>query len=475
LGSSAAGVDCNALVPQPSSRETYSDIVGCLGADERLAVLVGGVYSLPRGLRLPPHSRLIGLEGTASDDRPQVRIAFPSSMTDFVIATDTNTTVSGLVFDAAQHLTAGRSTSVVQVHGSDSVIQDVEARNNDVGVGVYFLNTSSADNLFLRVHVRNCRYGVIFAPGLDRLHGANIFEAGIIQDVACDAITFAGYGEAVGNVVHDTGFNCSDADPPHPGAGFYCSGNTDGGLIVENTIFDTCGMALDIDSCANFNVSFNTAYDPGNTFGGQRRYCAGSATFMLLDSRDFHVEGNTVMNSRPSNMRSRSPWGDPHRIFADVDAAPFSDLPGGSSALLNFVLAQRPQIGAQLSVGHEIVSNVFKSACAKGGRNSDCIGVGYYAGRGTGLDGTLAGRPSRYLTNTALGSDRESRRCGVNLYSVHSSMCLQGISPLCNEDDYQYTKKNFRNDLGCGDYAARVGSPQTPEPGISGRIRVPLH
>merc|ERR1712137_571503 len=114
------------------------------------------------------------------------------------------------------------------------------------------------------------------------------------------------------------------------------------------------------------DVSFNVMRDPGNTFTSAYRHCQGASTFTLLDSRGFRIEANMIENSRGlSNAQGNSlqqPL-DPNRIFSDINAPDFSDLPHSSMTVLNFVVAQRPRPDAAPSLGNEIIGNVLHATC----------------------------------------------------------------------------------------------------------------
>lgn len=467
-----------ALTPAASANANYEAIMGCLASPARTARLQGGVFLLPKGIQLLPGSHILG-NATDPSEFARLQIETPTSMSSFVLETSTNSSVGFLTLDGARNLVgSGCCVSVIKVSGNSSRVHDVELLNVEGGTGVHFVDKYARGNHFLRVHVHDCFYGVIFTHGLDA-ERRNVFEDGTIEGVACDAIVFAGYGEAIRNTVRNTGYNCG-GDPPNPGGGLYCRGNIVGGLIVENVVHDTCGMALDFDSCAHFNVSFNTFRSPGNTFSGQYPFCGGMATATLLDSHNMRLEGNVVSNDLSSNVQSNAILQDPNHVFRDIETAAFSDLPGGADTVLNFVIAQRPWTAARPSVSNEVIGNVFSSSC--NATAGSCLGVGYYSGRGTGLHGPsecyeLHGldrcewRPSRYIANNVTGSDVGSRRCGRNWYSS-DVLCPVGAAAPCNEDDSEHRVETYRNDLNCSRYAHHF--PWSEAHGGLGQLRVAL-
>mmetsp|Transcript_15538 Transcript_15538/g.28864 ORF Transcript_15538/g.28864 Transcript_15538/m.28864 type:complete len:567 (-) Transcript_15538:7-1707(-) len=467
---------CLALTPQASPYVNYDAIMQCLQSGSREAVLRDGVFLLHRGLSLPANSRIRG--DAAASQRPVLEIAAPTAVTDYVVRTSTNNSVSHLVLDGADKLAAGCCTSVVIVTGNGSRFEDVEAKNVLVGVGVYLMDETSTDNVFHRMHIHNCHYGVIFTRGLKKVHD-NVYQDGVLENLACDAVTFAGYGQALGNLVRNNGFGCQNG-ANLPGSGFRCHGNIAGGVIVGNTIEDNCGMSLDVDSCANFNVSYNKLQNPGNTFDGAHLFCAGAATFTLLDSQNFLIQGNQILNSRVSNMLKNALGQDPNNIFRDTDTAALADLPAGENTVLNFVIARRPFKDSMLSIGHQVVDNQFQCTCSR--QEPACVGLGYFVGRGTGHVDNAAlfqasmwptrqdQKPSIFQGNDPLDSDLGSKRCGSNWYAHNSPDCLQDAIPPCNRDDHLHGRKPFRND-DCSAFASQLSSPSKRE---VGQLRVPL-
>eukprot|EP00930_Biecheleria_cincta_P037634 TRINITY_DN25847_c0_g2_i1.p1 TRINITY_DN25847_c0_g2~~TRINITY_DN25847_c0_g2_i1.p1 ORF type:complete len:1061 (-),score=98.66 TRINITY_DN25847_c0_g2_i1:224-3376(-) len=112
-----------------------------------------------------------------------------------------------------------------------------------------------------------------------------------------------------------------------------------------------------------------------------------------------------------------------------------------------------------------------------------CLGLGYFASRGTGLDqaqmpghswGERSVRhPSRYLQNRRASSDVGSVRCGLNWYAADTPICRREALEPCNEDDFEHPVKNFRNNLSCTDYFAREGDALDWRFRV-GRLRNPL-
>ncbi|CAE8609679.1 unnamed protein product [Polarella glacialis] len=132
--------------------------------------------------------------------------------------------------------------------------------------------------------------------------------------------------------------------------------------------------------------------------------------------------------------------------------------------MLNLAILHRPLSSARPSVRHEISANTFNASCGAG-----CVGVGYFVGRGTGLlqqegdrdSSQLLGgenkHPSIFTDNRVSGSDVGSKRCGENWYAGIMPVCQEPAAWPCNEDDFQHSASNFRNDLGCREYYARTG------------------
>ncbi len=116
-----------------------------------------------------------------------------------------------------------------------------------------------------------------------------------------------------------------------------------------------------------------------------------------------------------------------------------------------FLLTHR-EGGAYLTTGNSIRDNRFVASCTP-----PAVGLGYFAGRGTGYaaDGTWSAATTNYFTgNDPFGSNIGSQRCGGNWYAADAA-CREGaLEPSCNIDDPQHEGPGHdwaRND-GCPFY-----------------------
>ena len=114
--------------------------------------------------------------------------------------------------------------------------------------------------------------------------------------------------------------------------------------------------------------------------------------------------------------------------------------------MLGFLLVRDPGSPYD-AIGNSIEGNQMRAYCS-----GDCVGVGYFVSRGTGLvGGDWSAATTNYFTgNDPFGSNVGSRRCGGNWYAANS-ICDAGAGAPCNTDDYQHTATELRNDP-CRDY-----------------------
>eukprot|EP00927_Polykrikos_kofoidii_P043089 TRINITY_DN37150_c0_g3_i1.p1 TRINITY_DN37150_c0_g3~~TRINITY_DN37150_c0_g3_i1.p1 ORF type:complete len:621 (+),score=95.96 TRINITY_DN37150_c0_g3_i1:179-2041(+) len=501
VGASAA--DCLNLRPAATSQHNYGNIKDCL-EDGGLVVLIAGEdFPVPWGITLPPQSSLKGGSGGFA----RLRLSARTARTSFLLRTGTNSSLSRVILDGGDNLAPSRYTSILRVEGDGSIIDDVEVTNTTVGVGVHFTDSTlegrpASNNILSKVIVSFCYYGVVFARGLGAEH-RNRFANGRIENIACDAVALPGYGEVFNNIVGRSGDSCwysglvidgseggTDGAVTHRGAGIYAVGNFAGAIVVGNIVTDICGMALDLDSCANFNISFNELANPGYTADGLAQRCAGAVAVTLLDSQHCHVESNVIANHHILNMLDQHPDVQNARLdrreleatqsrgmaFQDVtddhvvrcldrigtaatavfqDTRPgtpaFSDLPDRGRTVVAFAMLQRPRVGSFPSGENTIIRNSFAASCggshagqpddganSAAGRATDgrrCAALAYFVGRGTGLFRGVTTRPmrNRFDENTvptiALARQQNktsSRRCGSNSYTQNSLACAPG-------------------------------------------------
>ncbi|CAE7358487.1 unnamed protein product [Symbiodinium natans] len=477
----AGGQSCTHILPTASAQVNYNTIVGCLRGEQQ-AGLSAGTFLLPHGIRLPPNTTLFGVPPNASSAELMSRLvlAVPTAITHYLLLVGSHSEVSGVVLDARDNLLGeGCCKCVLCIYGNFSQVSNVEAMGTSTGVGVHFESPTSRGNTVSETSVRACFYGVAFASGLSARQ-ANAFERGVLENVLCDAVSFAGYGEVRLTTIRRSGYACrppGDGEAP-AGAGFFCRGNWDGAIVHANQVVDTCGMALDVDSCSHLDIFNNTFSGPGYDWDGNFTHCWGALAASLLDSQMCSVSRNLMSNGRESNRLGMS-HGDQHQVFSELATAPFSDLPNGTDTVLTFALLHRPHAGAKPSINNEISNNSFTSRCA--GENATCVGLAYFVGRGTGLEGRrLPGhawgergpkQPSRFTGNVE-DADVGSVRCGENAYAAAEPVCRIESDWPCNADDYQHPKENFRNNLHCQDYVDVIHDRPVDQNG--GGLRQPL-
>jgi hypothetical protein len=310
--------------------------------------------------------------------------------------------------------------------------------------GVAYASAEFGGMSVKNVRIAHHFYGVVF--GWHGRKNPNRLEGSEIQHLKCDSITFIRYGEAVGNTIHETGYDCENG--PIPGGGIYSLMNDEGALIRNNTIYDTCGHGIDIDRGANFVIDGNHVRDPGHTDGGRYPWCVSASAAFVLGLNDSVISNNEFLNET-------SVWTqDPNRVSTSRGGRVFSDV-GGPRAVA-FVLAAfstpvaspaafaepyKTVFGLGLSMRNHIVDNTFRAFTREG------TGVGFFTSRNSGYgwqngwsDQTL----NTFQGNRTIGSNIGSVRCGGNVYG--RADCASGSGPACNDDDYQHPSLPFHKD-----------------------------
>jgi len=429
---------CETIQPDPSGspNANWKTITDCL-TNEGQAYLNAGTYPINTGITIPAGATFKGLSTPA----PTVQLQPESGadVTNFMISlagggtAGAKTLVQNLRFDGNDAIGSLANASTIEV-GSDNATVDsteifntAQAPTNYTAAAVYFICPSCAGNVFSNDTIYNHYYGVIFQAALTSAT-PNQVTGSTIHDIRCDSITFAGYGEAINDTVHDTGWDCNNG--PIPGGGFYSLLNTNGAKIVGNTIHDTCGHGLDIDRVSNLTIDSNHVYDPGSRFGGLYDYCAGDGAF-LLDVSTSTITNNVIENSG----RTYNSGFDSNQVMHASGAAAFTDV--GATTTIAFVLAHRPG-ASDLSNGNTIANNTFRSYQDPATGYS---GMGFFTSRGTGYDaanGWSASTTNYFTGNVTFGSNTGSKRCGGDWFAGNST-CAQGSAAPCNDDDYQHT------------------------------------
>jgi len=439
----AATDPCDQLAPDPSPSANLASIQDCLDRHGS-AHLQPGTYPIDGTLTLPSDAVLAGLDAT----RPLIQRVAGAPGNTLLAFNGDRARATGLDLDGNSVFPGGCCDSIVGVNGNDNTLEHSRVFNNQMpppgihSVGIYIICPDCTGNLVEDVEIFNSFYGVIFRPGRppDGVQ-PNTVDRASIHDIKCDSVTFVGHGVLTGSDIHDNGWDCENG--PIPGGGIYTLHNDQGAVIHGNSVHDNCGNGLDLVESSNFDIADNHVYDPGNQFGGAFPYCGGIAVAFFTMSHSTLRNNLIENNNRPWNTVTAPAWID---WFRPAGGAPWSDLPGGAATVLGFLLVRDPGSPYD-AIGNSIEGNQMRASCS-----GDCVGVGYFVSRGTGLvGGDWSAATTNYFTgNDPFGSNVGSRRCGGNWYAANS-ICDAGAGAPCNTDDYQHTATELRNDP-CRDY-----------------------
>ena len=416
---------CTGIAPQTDPAANHAAILSCLETVGH-AILAPGEFPIPTTIVMPNGSTLGG-----DATWPRLRLTGGAQA---VVSTFEGNEVKFLRLDSDHNLTVPHG-GVVMIRGSDSFIHDNHiqcadgAAGDEKDTGVRFSHTDGRNNRVFRNQIHHVHYGVIFdtypAGAVNTLETNQIFE------IRCDAVTFRGYGEAIGNDIRHGGWQClNPATSPIPGGGFYSLENDVGAKIIDNHVYEVCGMPLDIDRVANFEIRGNTFENPGWNWDGHD-HCGAGATAHLIDFRDSVVENNVFRNDGRHTVSS-----DPNHVMSATGSGVPSDLPSGSSQAVAFALTHRSSSTTWLTTGNAIQDNTFIAGCS-----APCVGLGYFVGRGTGFaaDGSWSAATTNYFRrNTPFGSNIGSKRCGGNWYAADSTCAAGNLAADCNIDDPQH-------------------------------------
>lgn len=436
----AQAVTCSALTPDPSPAVNRSNIQACLTGGN--ATLTSGTFNVDSGITVGSNQILIGPTNPAT--WPTIKLATGNTSNFLVRFDGSNSRVAFLTLDGNNAFGNYANSSVVTfLSGGYNQLDNSHVMNAQLptagkkSTGVYLMG-GIGHNQVLNNQIHNNFLGVIFAATFTSSTGSTV-SGNRIYSNKCDGITLAGYGEVNNNSIHENGWDCENSIP---GGGIYSLGNARGARIDRNEIYNTCGHGLDLHKVAYFTITGNNVHGPGYTWSGAYPSCGGAAAAFLVDIRESTIQQNTFTNdNRPNNRMST----DPNGVFSATGAAPLSDLPNGPFQTIAFVLAW--DRNTAWTTAHNVIdANIMRSSCTSG-----CVGLGYFASRGTGYDqnGNWSAATTNYYTNNnPSGSSYGSKRCGGNWYAANTSSC--GTQAPCNYDDSQHpTSTNWARNDGC--------------------------
>lgn len=427
---------CDAIPPLADPAQNRTNIEDCL-TRVGVARLAPGAFPIDRKILMPNDTRLLG-----DSTLPTLQLQGGDQS---VVELHDRNEVAFLRLDANHNLTVPNG-AILFLRGNDSSAHDNDVYNGtgpielDKVTGVRFWYDEPigqhGNRVFANV-IRDVHYGVIFdlhPNGTD-----NLLDANTIRDIRCDAVSFRGYGRAHNNEMFRLGRQClNPPENPIPGGGLYTLQNPHGAEIIGNHVYEACGMPLDLDRASNLQIKDNTFEKPGFTGAPGYEDCGSGITAHLLDISDSTIENNVF-------RKGEGPVGsDPNRVMSAAGDGVPSDLPAGANTAVAFMLTHRRDETTWTATQNTIRSNTFLANCV-----APCVGLGYFAGRGTGYDlaGQWSAATTNYFTrNTPFGSNVGSKRCGGNWYAGGSSC---GGDPECNADDSQHEgagHDEYRND-----------------------------
>lgn len=361
---------CVDIPPSGDPEDNHARIMDCLNSSA-FAQLASGEFPLPRSIDMPNGSTLTG-----NASLPTIRMTAGEQA---VIKLNDDNELSFLRIDGNDMMTVPHN-SIVRFLGSRGFVHDCEIHNADGAegedrvTGLRYWNIDGRDNHALGNQIHHVHYGVIF--DLFPNGANNVLEGNEISDIRCDAVTFRGFGIAIDNDIHHAGWQClNPATDPIPGGGFYTLENAEGAEITGNHVHQVCGMPLDLDRSAGLVIQDNTFEQPGWNWDGHA-HCGAGATAHLIDISQSVILRNTILNDCRHTVS-----GDPNLVFsADGSGVP-TDLPAGAQTAVAFALTHRNGSG-WLTVNNTINDNTLIANCV-----APDLGLGYFAGRGTGYDG----------------------------------------------------------------------------------------
>jgi hypothetical protein len=429
---------CTSIAPDPSASVNRTNIQGCLDTVPNVALLQGGTFLLDGGLAVPGGATLAA---QVSTDAPVLKMTgSPNSVAQMVHIEGSGAQISFVRLDGSGVVgTAGISAILLFHLGDNSFVHDVQTYGAPSSTGIYFSCATCTGNEALRAQVYDNKYGVIFKNTLTTAH-QKVTSANIYHN-KCDGITFAGYGEVSGGQSYRNGWSCANN---LNAAGIYSIHNEQGALVEGLSVFENCGVNIDVLEGGNFKFHNITSDKPGFPVPGATVACFAQSSMQMTGIHNSEVLDSFVKNNLATNRVDNGT--DPGKLFQATGAPAFSDLPNGGNTIIAFSNGKNPN-STYASYSNEFDRNTFVAYYTGGGA------YGYFASRDTGWNASGAWAPSYYKGNSPIGGTGGSRRGGGNWYAA-SSTCTSSTSPYpCNTDDYQHTNTaNWRNDPGLAHY-----------------------
>ena len=485
---------CLAIAASNDAALNRSTIQGCLDAPAGYAGLEpGATYSIDASLIVDAGDVLEGIDPKARSVVQPAAASAPFATSSNAIVNVVNSTggdaggtMRNVKIDMRDARPAGSTIYGVRVAYDKNRVENVEITSTPMpwrevrAISLYF--GTGYENLADGVDIHHAGLGVVFVNGNTEAMSPWVDHA-VITDNRGDSVTFAGYGKLTNSVIARNGYDDGDSGSGTrlpPGGALYASYvNQEGGWIENNEVSDSCGTNLELNMTRNFTVLGNHFFHPGwpgkngssSPIGpGELSYdvpadfCKAAMTALVIATRDSVFQGNVITNhDRAANTSASTSNGGSEMWFGPSK----TDLPSpdGTSIGLAFVLGK----GHADTMGdpHYAVHNVFKDnhfAATSGG-----LGIGWFAGRGTGFGPGGVWDPATTANvfddnshcdpSGACSAAPHTVRCGDNRYATGTPSCggpggnaFDGVGKgnACNRDDFTHEGAGHdarRNDL----------------------------
>ena len=316
--------------------------------------------------------------------------------------------------------------------------EDTSADQTAIPIGVFILCSTECNGNVLNTDVLSKdTYGISFVNNATNKKDPNAIRNSTLTDDGCAGVAFESYGVVDDDTMYDDGYLCPGGLPANT---IYANGNMVGGLVEDSTLYDTCGNNVDFLNDANFTFTDNSIANPGyaghSEGPGMDGPCYG-VTMNMSNVSNSVFTGNTLANT--SNSSGITDNIDRDSIYENSGQPAFSDLPNEGipgDAEIALVLAYIDHSSAYTA------DNDFSGNRIIGYCNKPCLGIGYFASRGTGYgrgNSWSASTTDYYTANNPMGSNIGSIRGGANWYAASSVCTVLSSQEPCNTDDYQHS------------------------------------